>query len=188
MIAELTNHLWQSTLFGAAAALVAAALRQNRAAVRHWVWVTASLKFLVPFSLLMSLGSQLAPAPVIEIAPPDLPAVSVAIDQIARRHCAVIVLHECLGERGQRMIQLVVQPVGHALEQVGLLVVQPGRHGSPSDRQACRIGAGRAFTTKFSSAYSTPGSATANRPPTLRRGASFRGRSGFRVSLYSRLC
>jgi bla regulator protein blaR1 len=84
MIGALTNHLWQSTLFAAAAAFVVAALRQNRAAVRHAVWVTASLKFLLPFSLLMSLGSQFATAPVREIAPPDLPVVSVAIDQIAQ--------------------------------------------------------------------------------------------------------
>jgi bla regulator protein blaR1 len=84
MIADLTNHLWQSTLFAVAAALVAAALRQNRAAVRHAVWLTASVKFLLPFSLLMSLGSQLAPARAPEIVPPDPPAVSVAIDQLAQ--------------------------------------------------------------------------------------------------------
>ena len=70
MIAELTNHLWQSTLFAAAAALLVAALRQNRAAVRHSVWLTASWKFLLPFSLLMSLGSQLAPEPAQPVAPP----------------------------------------------------------------------------------------------------------------------
>ena len=84
MIAELTNHLWQSTLFAAAAALLVAALRQNRAAVRHSVWLTASWKFLLPFSLLMSLGSQLAPEPAQPVAPPDLPAVSIAIDQLAQ--------------------------------------------------------------------------------------------------------
>lgn len=83
MIAGLTNHLWQTTLFAAAVALVAAALRQNRAAVRHSVWLAASVKFLLPFSLLMNLGSQLAPAPTQEMAPPAVPAVSVAIDQLA---------------------------------------------------------------------------------------------------------
>jgi bla regulator protein blaR1 len=84
MIAELTNHLWQSTLFAAAAALLAAALRQNRAGVRHAVWLTASWKFLLPFSLLMSLGSQLAPAQVQDVATPDVPAVSIVIDQLAQ--------------------------------------------------------------------------------------------------------
>ena len=59
MIAALTNHLWQSTLFVLAAGVVAAALRKNGAHVRHRVWLIASLKFLVPFSVLMSLGGAL---------------------------------------------------------------------------------------------------------------------------------
>ncbi|HWB97931.1 MAG TPA: M56 and DUF3738 domain-containing protein [Bryobacteraceae bacterium] len=54
----LANHLWQSTLFAAAAALIALALRKNRAHVRYWLWLVASVKFLVPFSLLVGLGSQ----------------------------------------------------------------------------------------------------------------------------------
>ena len=33
------DHLWQSTLFAAAAALVAVALRRHRASVRYWVWL-----------------------------------------------------------------------------------------------------------------------------------------------------
>src|SRR5580704_6188561 len=59
MIGELANHLWQSTLFAVAAALMAAAFRKNRAHIRYWLWLSASLKFLVPFSFLMSLGSRL---------------------------------------------------------------------------------------------------------------------------------
>ena len=59
MIGELTNHLWQSTLFAVAAGLLTVAFRKNRAQVRYWLWFSASLKFLVPFSLLMSLGSHL---------------------------------------------------------------------------------------------------------------------------------
>jgi uncharacterized protein (TIGR03435 family) len=59
MISALMNHLWQSTLFVLAAAITAAALRKNRAHIRHGVWVIASLKFLVPFSLLISAGSAL---------------------------------------------------------------------------------------------------------------------------------
>jgi TonB family protein len=54
------NHLWQSTLFALAAALVALALRKNHARVRYQLWLTASLKFLIPFSLLIRLGSHLA--------------------------------------------------------------------------------------------------------------------------------
>jgi len=54
------DHLWQSTLFLAVAAILALALRKNQARVRYWVWLTASLKFLIPFALLIALGSHLA--------------------------------------------------------------------------------------------------------------------------------
>jgi len=55
----MTNHLWQSTLFAAAAGLLTVALRRNRAQVRFWIWFSASFKFFIPFSLLMNLGSHL---------------------------------------------------------------------------------------------------------------------------------
>ena len=44
------------------------ALRKNRAAVRYWIWLAASIKFLIPFSLLIDAGSQFAwrAAPAIE--------------------------------------------------------------------------------------------------------------------------
>jgi uncharacterized protein (TIGR03435 family) len=58
MISELVNHLWQSTLFACVMGLLTLLLRRNRAAVRHWLWLAASVKFLVPFSLLIGLGSQ----------------------------------------------------------------------------------------------------------------------------------
>ena len=55
---NLLNHLWQSTLFAAAAGLLRLALRKNRAPVRYWLWFAASVKFLIPFSLLVTIGSQ----------------------------------------------------------------------------------------------------------------------------------
>jgi bla regulator protein blaR1 len=55
----LANHVWQSTLFAAMAWLLTLALEHNRAAVRYWLWFSASIKFLIPFSLLVSLGSRL---------------------------------------------------------------------------------------------------------------------------------
>jgi uncharacterized protein (TIGR03435 family) len=57
---SLGNHLWQSTMFASAIALLTLALRNNRAQVRYWLWLAASLKFLIPFSLLIGLGSHLA--------------------------------------------------------------------------------------------------------------------------------
>jgi beta-lactamase regulating signal transducer with metallopeptidase domain len=62
MIALLFDHLWQSTLFAAAAALLALGLRRNGADVRFWLWFSASVKFLLPFAILTILGSYfLAP-------------------------------------------------------------------------------------------------------------------------------
>ena len=58
----LANHLWQSTLFAAAAWLLNVALRRNSARVRHWIWLGASVKFLIPFSLLITAGTQIPPA------------------------------------------------------------------------------------------------------------------------------
>jgi len=54
------DHLWQSTLFLAVAAILVLALRKNQARVRYWVWLTASVKFLIPLTLLTALGSHLA--------------------------------------------------------------------------------------------------------------------------------
>ena len=63
LLPGLTNHLWQSTLFAAVAALLPVAFRKNRAHIRYWLWLSASLKFLVPFSFLIGLGSLLAWTP-----------------------------------------------------------------------------------------------------------------------------
>jgi bla regulator protein blaR1 len=57
-LSPLANHLWQSTLCAVAVWLLTLALKKNRAAVRHWLWQAASVKFLIPFSLLVSMGSQ----------------------------------------------------------------------------------------------------------------------------------
>jgi uncharacterized protein (TIGR03435 family) len=87
MIATLMNHLWQSTLFVLAAAITAAALRKNGAHIRHGVWVIASLKFLVPFSLLISVGSALplfTPTAVITDTRAAAPALPLAVDRFVQ--------------------------------------------------------------------------------------------------------
>lgn len=56
----LGNHLWQSTLFAIAAGLLTLILRNNYARTRYLLWLTASVKFLIPFSCLSSLGSHIA--------------------------------------------------------------------------------------------------------------------------------
>jgi len=72
----LANHLWQSTIFAAVVALLALLLRNNRPQTRYWLWLAASVKFLVPFSLLVSAGS------LIEWR--TAPAMPIAIEQIAQ--------------------------------------------------------------------------------------------------------
>jgi bla regulator protein BlaR1 len=62
MPANIANHLWQSTLFAAAIALLTLTLRRNHAHARHWLWMIASVKFLVPFALVAVIGSRLIPA------------------------------------------------------------------------------------------------------------------------------
>src|SRR5882724_11635018 len=86
MIGELTNHLWQSTLFGVAAGLLTVAFRKNRAQVRHWLWFSASFKFLTPFALLMNLGSHLQWAPAAQKIATRIaaPAVSFTMMQISQ--------------------------------------------------------------------------------------------------------
>jgi bla regulator protein BlaR1 len=58
----LANHLWQSTVFAAVAGLLTLFLQRNPASVRCGLWLVASMKFLIPFSLLVGLG-RLFPKP-----------------------------------------------------------------------------------------------------------------------------
>src|ERR1035438_2835696 len=78
--APLINHLWQSTLVVVVAWLLALALRANQARTRYWVWMIASVKFLLPFSLLVAAGEWLRTAFVVPIARPGLATV---MEQVA---------------------------------------------------------------------------------------------------------
>jgi len=80
-LTPLANHLWQSTLFAAAVWVLTLALRKNRAAVRHRLWLAASVKFLIPFSLLVSLGAQIPWRPASVSAPPQI---SIVMETISR--------------------------------------------------------------------------------------------------------
>jgi uncharacterized protein (TIGR03435 family) len=70
-LTPLANHLWQSTVFAGAMAALTFPLKRNRAAVRYWLWLAASVKFLVPFSLLVGIGSQIALHTAASIEPPQ---------------------------------------------------------------------------------------------------------------------
>jgi bla regulator protein blaR1 len=71
MMNAFVSHIWQSTLFAGMAALLTLAFRPTRAQVRYWIWLSASLKFVIPFALFTTLGSHIhiwAPSAVREIA------------------------------------------------------------------------------------------------------------------------
>ncbi|HXX23164.1 MAG TPA: M56 family metallopeptidase [Terriglobia bacterium] len=81
MISAVTNHLWQSTLFAIGVGLLTLAFRKNRAQVRYWLWFSASLKFLIPFSLLLNLGGFLWRSPAAKGL--EVPAVTYTIVRMA---------------------------------------------------------------------------------------------------------
>ena len=54
------SHFWESAAFAGAVWMLTLALRRNRAAVRYGLWLAASVKFLVPFAWLVSLGGRLS--------------------------------------------------------------------------------------------------------------------------------
>jgi uncharacterized protein (TIGR03435 family) len=79
-LSPIANHLWQSTLFAGAAGLLTLALRKNSARTRHWVWMAASSKFLVPFALLVAAGNRIE----WRTAPAVVPNVSVVMGQVTQ--------------------------------------------------------------------------------------------------------
>ena len=75
----IANHLWQSTLFAVVAGLLTLALRKNAAKTRYWLWLVASVKFLVPFSIVVMVGSHFGRATTGVTAP-----VTFVIEQISQ--------------------------------------------------------------------------------------------------------
>ena len=69
MAAPVANHLWQSTLCAAAAGLLTLTLSHHRAQLRHGIWLAASVKFLVPFAALLTLGRHLGWPSSVQVQP-----------------------------------------------------------------------------------------------------------------------
>src|SRR5258708_28806046 len=80
-LSPLANHIWQSSLFAAVAGLLVLSLRKHYAPARHWLWLAASAKFLIPFSLLTGLGAYLgwARTPAIVVR-----RMSIVMEEISR--------------------------------------------------------------------------------------------------------
>ena len=106
----IAAHLWQSTLFGVAAALLTLMFRASQARVRYWIWLTASLKFLLPFALLTSLGSPIhirTPFSVPEISATS-PAVSQTLGYFSRPALPYITAPRSASSRPTISIDLVI--------------------------------------------------------------------------------
>lgn len=59
ILPTLLNHVWQSTVVALVVWALTLALQRNRAAVRYRLWFLASIKFLLPFSLLIAAGQSI---------------------------------------------------------------------------------------------------------------------------------
>jgi beta-lactamase regulating signal transducer with metallopeptidase domain len=80
-VTALLDHLWQSTLFALPLGALTLLLHRHAAAVRFWLWFAASVKFLVPFSVLMAMGAAVTlPVPPML---PDGPTLEVLQDTAA---------------------------------------------------------------------------------------------------------
>ncbi len=66
--AALINHLWQSSLVAALAWPASLVLGRTRAKLRYAVWLTASLKFLLPFGTLLAFATPARWRPVLAVS------------------------------------------------------------------------------------------------------------------------
>jgi beta-lactamase regulating signal transducer with metallopeptidase domain len=80
-VTALLDHLWQSTLFALLLAALTLLLRRHAASLRFWLWFAASVKFLVPFSVLMAMGAAVT-LPAVPMLP-DGPTLEVLQDTAA---------------------------------------------------------------------------------------------------------
>jgi uncharacterized protein (TIGR03435 family) len=77
----LLRHLWQSTVFAGGVWALALALRRNGAWLRYRLWMIASVKFLLPLSLLIAAGARLASLLPIERTQPRIATVVEGVSQ-----------------------------------------------------------------------------------------------------------
>ena len=70
LLQAIANHVWQSTLFAAAVGLLVVVCRRLGPRTRYGLWLAASAKFLIPFSILSTAGRWFGPRAEMPIAPP----------------------------------------------------------------------------------------------------------------------
>jgi bla regulator protein BlaR1 len=115
----IANHLWQSTLFAAIAGLLTLLLRNNRAHTRYCLWLVASLKFLVPFSLFVTVGSQLAPRTAIAPAYSSVPLIIEQVHEPFGSAVSIPPMPTPQERRTSRSARFLVVPIVVAFWAVG---------------------------------------------------------------------
>jgi hypothetical protein len=109
LAAALANHLWQSTVFAGIAGLPTLALRRKYVRTRYWLWLIASVKFLIPFRLLSALGSGLGWLTASRMVVPEP---SVVMDQISQPfpqlQSPAVVAPTALAHPGSPMLALLL--------------------------------------------------------------------------------
>ena len=146
MMALIVNHLWQSTVVTAVAGLLVLALRPNGAHVRYFVWLAASAKFLVPFSVLALAGRQLGWRVVPANGRPD--PTTLLIDVLGQPFSAGP--HTSLGRTGGEVV-LAALP----LTTVLVVAWATGCAGTPR-RMAGSLAQGRGCSATWIACHSWP--------------------------------
>lgn len=114
----LANHVWQSTLFAAATGLLVRAFRNNRAEIRYYLWLAASVKFLVPFSILVTLGSYFGKH---SAAAPASPGFSFLIEQV--NHPFTRTMPATSAAAGEPLVSTAMPAILGALWAIGFLIL-----------------------------------------------------------------
>ena len=103
----VADHLWQSTLFVVIAGLLTLLLRKNHARARYWLWLAASVKFLIPFAWLVAIGRQLV---WLRGSADERAGLSVAIQQVSQPFTQPVT-----SGIAQRITPIASAGVGHML-------------------------------------------------------------------------
>jgi uncharacterized protein (TIGR03435 family) len=138
-------HLWQSTLVAGAIALVALAFRRAPAWTRYWIWFAASLKFVIPFAALTTLGAQLEWREALPSAPPALTLAIESVSQPLFAPQGVVPLQRATADAGIDItaIALVIWILGGAMV-VGMWLLR-WRRVARAVRAGAPVASGRVF-------------------------------------------
>jgi len=146
IFALLAEHLWQSTVVALGATALVLCFRRQTARIRYAIWLTASLKFLVPLAVLTALGEQLPWRPPADLSvSPRISTVWSVTQSFAARNRPDPTTAEVSSSAAQRWsitsIFIAVWLAGSIV--VGLRRVARSRAAAALRRESLTIDAGR---------------------------------------------